>query len=91
MSFVGPRPLPADIILSEKYFSLAKKRCSVLPGLTGYAQVRYVGIKRSLIEKIKLDIEYVDKKTWFLFIKIIIMTFKVIFVRFIFNKKGKTL
>ena len=80
MSFVGPRPWITDY---AKYFTAEQmKRLDVLPGITGLAQVSGRN-DISIIEKINLDIEYVEKINIFLDIKIIFKTFISIF-----SKKG---
>lgn len=80
MSFIGPRPWITDY---AKYFTSEQmKRLDVLPGITGLAQVNGRN-DISIIEKINLDIEYVEKINIFLDIKIIFKT-----VTSIFSKKG---
>lgn len=90
MSFVGPRPLPLKI-----FNKITKKkriiRCSVRPGVTGYSQVRYKGKKRSLNEKVDLDIFYIKKINLWEYFNILFLTPLVIIKRFIFNQTGKTL
>ena len=54
------------------------KRHNVIPGISGYAQVN----GRNLIswkEKFKLDLYYVENQSFFLDLKIIIMTFIRVF------------
>jgi lipopolysaccharide/colanic/teichoic acid biosynthesis glycosyltransferase len=91
MSFVGPRPLTREVLISKSSSPSAYKRSSVLPGLTGYTQAKYTGSRRSFDQKLKIDLEYVDKKTCLLLFKILFMTIKVLFVRFKHNKTGETL
>lgn len=76
MSIVGPRPLPVSYL---PYFSKAEdKRHQVLPGLTGLAQVS--GRNRfSWAEKFKSDLEYIEKASVALDLKIIFKTFSAIF------------
>ena len=82
MSFVGPRPLLEEYL--EKYSKYEKKRHSVKPGITGLAQINPdpSGVK-SWKNSIKLDIYYTSNVSFFLDLKIIIKTFKLI----IFKKK----
>ncbi|SCW72533.1 Sugar transferase involved in LPS biosynthesis (colanic, teichoic acid) [Sphingobium faniae] len=56
MSFIGPRPLlpPTIAIMREK----GVRRCSVRPGLTGWAQTKG-GQLLSLHEKLELDLWYI--------------------------------
>ena len=75
MSLVGPRPaLPS---LYEKYGDLANKRCSVRPGMTGWAQVNG-NIYLSWEERLRLDSEYVDHVSFMLDLKIIIKTVAIV-------------
>jgi lipopolysaccharide/colanic/teichoic acid biosynthesis glycosyltransferase len=72
MSLVGPRPLLMQYL--SRYNSEQIKRHNVKPGITGWAQVN----GRNAIsweEKFKLDVEYVEKQSFLLDIKIIWMTF----------------
>jgi len=76
MSFIGPRPLLLEYL---SLYSLEQmKRHNVVPGLSGYAQVN----GRNLIswkEKFKLDLYYVEHQSFFLDLKILILTFKYVF------------
>ncbi len=57
MSFVGPRPLLTEYL--SRYSPEQRRRHSVLPGLTGYSQVR--GRNRvSWDQRLKDDVWYVD-------------------------------
>ncbi|BAV65625.1 sugar transferase [Sphingobium cloacae] len=57
MSFIGPRPLlpPTIAVMQDK----GERRCSVRPGLTGWAQTKG-GQLLSLSEKLDLDLWYID-------------------------------
>lgn len=80
MSFIGPRPWITDY---AKYFTTEQmRRLDVLPGITGLAQASGRNAI-SIIEKIDLDVEYVDNISFLLDLKIIFMT-----IGSIFNKKG---
>jgi lipopolysaccharide/colanic/teichoic acid biosynthesis glycosyltransferase len=71
MSIVGPRPC----ILSEyeTYLPWQRQRCMAMPGLTGLWQVS--GKNRTTFEEmVRLDIRYGQSKTWWLDIKIILLT-----------------
>lgn len=71
MSLVGPRPLLIKYL--ERYTPEQARRHEVKPGITGWAQVN----GRNAIsweEKFRFDIEYVEKQTFMLDIKIIWMT-----------------
>lgn len=57
MAFIGPRPWIEEYY--EWFSEEQKRRCEVLPGLSGLAQVKgRNGL--SITDKIKFDIEYVD-------------------------------
>ncbi len=78
MSFVGPRPLLVQYL--ELYDDKQKRRHEVRPGLTGLAQAR----GRNLLtweERFNLDVEYVDKVSLWLDIKILIETVRVVIKR----------
>jgi len=90
MSIVGPRPLPYHLnnqISNEQL----NKRQSVRPGLTGLSQINYKGKKRLLDEKVVLDLKMIINFNIFDYFKIIFLTIPVIFKRFYYNVKGKTL
>ncbi|MDI3472461.1 MAG: hypothetical protein PWQ48_742 [Thermotogaceae bacterium] len=78
MSFVGPRPpVPYYPKKWEEYTEEEKKRFSVRPGITGWAQVN----GRNEIdwpERIKLDVWYVENWSLALDFKIILKSFKVV-------------
>ena len=72
MSLVGPRPLLMQYL--ERYPPEQARRHDVKPGITGWAQVN----GRNAIswkEKFRLDVEYVDKQSFWLDCKILWMTF----------------
>tara|TARA_B100001057_G_C22835545_1_gene945077 strand:+ start:1579 stop:2130 length:552 start_codon:yes stop_codon:yes gene_type:complete len=90
MSIVGPRPLPSNLDLKISKIH-RKLRQSVRPGLTGLSQINFKGPKRSLSEKVVLDISMIKDFNLILYFKIIVLTFPVIFRRFYYNNKGATL
>ncbi len=78
MSLVGPRPLLVEYL--PLYSPEQNRRHDVRPGLSGWAQVN----GRNAIsweEKFKLDVWYVDNRSFLLDIKIIFLTIKKVFVR----------
>lgn len=78
MSLIGPRPEIPDIVrLYSDYDSI---RLLVKPGVTGLAQVNGRG-NLELGETIAYDVEYVNKFSLFLDLKIFIKTFKAVFTR----------
>ena len=87
MSMVGPRPLPKEV--ENKIKSLSKtKRRKVLPGITGMSQINYSGKKRSLNEKINLDIKFIDNYTLYNYFYILLRTPIVLVYRFFKNKSS---
>ncbi len=72
MSFVGPRPA----LFNQNDLIALRTQCGVhelVPGLTGWAQIN--GRDELFIpEKVKLDAEYLKKKSFRLDLKIIILT-----------------
>ena len=72
MSLVGPRPLLMQYL--SRYSPEQARRHEVKPGITGWAQVS----GRNAIsweEKFKYDVEYVEKQSFLLDLKILWMTF----------------
>jgi undecaprenyl phosphate N,N'-diacetylbacillosamine 1-phosphate transferase len=80
MSFVGPRPLLVEYL--NKYSNYEKKRHLVKPGITGLAQVNpSASGKKAWKESIKLDIYYVSRVSFFLDMKILYNTARIIVLR----------
>ncbi len=78
MSLVGPRPLlPEYLPLYTPYQAI---RHSVLPGITGWAQVNGRNAL-SWEEKFEFDIWYVANRSFWLDVKIIFLTVKKVVVR----------
>ncbi|KTD04599.1 sugar transferase [Fluoribacter gormanii] len=78
MSFVGPRPLLIEYL--SLYNSEQKRRHDVKPGITGLAQVN----GRNALNwegKFALDLWYVDHQSFYLDIKILMLTFKKVLIR----------
>lgn len=79
MSFVGPRPeCPA---IADDYCQVVpefKYRLKVKAGLTGYAQV-YGKYNTTPYDKLKLDLTYIENYSFLLDLKLIALTFKVMF------------
>jgi lipopolysaccharide/colanic/teichoic acid biosynthesis glycosyltransferase len=77
MSLVGPRP---EVLTWEDYRPWQRRRFEVTPGITGLWQVS--GKNRlTFAEMIDLDIRYVDERSVWLDLKIILKTFPVIFFK----------
>ncbi len=76
MSLIGPRPLLVSYL--PWYTEREKLRHTVRPGLTGLAQVS----GRNFIEwdkRLEKDVEYVEKLSFFMDLKVLWMTVKVVF------------
>ena len=78
MHLVGPRP---DIPEMVRYYEpWQKKKFSVKPGVTGLAQINGRGLLR-FKETLELDVEYVEKKSINLDLKILFKTIKATILR----------
>lgn len=78
MSLVGPRPLLMEYL--PLYSPEQRRRHEVRPGITGWAQVN----GRNAIsweEKFRLDVWYVDNRSFFLDLRILALTIRKVFVR----------
>ena len=78
MSFIGPRPLLVEYL--PLYNEKQKKRHNVKPGITGWAQVN----GRNAIswqKKFDLDVWYVENLSFWLDLKIMLLTFYKVFKR----------
>jgi sugar transferase EpsL len=78
MSLVGPRPLLMKYL--DRYSDEQMRRHDVVPGFTGWAQVNG---RNALTwqEKFRLDVWYVDHWTFWLDIRILLMTIGKVFRR----------
>lgn len=86
MSLVGPRPLLMEYL--PLYTPEQARRHEVRPGITGWAQIN----GRNAIsweEKFALDVWYVDNRTFWLDIKILLLTLKKVFVREGISQEGQ--
>ncbi|OIN03900.1 sugar transferase [Shewanella algae] len=78
MSLVGPRPLLMQYL--PLYSPEQARRHEVRPGVTGWAQIN----GRNAIsweDKFKLDVWYVDNRSFWLDIKILLLTLKKVFIK----------
>ena len=85
MSLVGPRPLPT--IYLERYSTEQAQRHDVRPGITGWAQVN----GRSGLtwkRQFELDLWYVNNRTFWLDLKILILTIVTVFKRENISEEG---
>jgi len=81
MSFVGPRPECPPV--ADQYCRDIPEfafRLKVKAGLTGYAQV-YGKYNTTPYDKLKLDLTYIASYSFLLDIKLVMLTFKVLFQR----------
>jgi lipopolysaccharide/colanic/teichoic acid biosynthesis glycosyltransferase len=78
MSLVGPRPLLVQYL--ERYSPEQARRHDVLPGITGWAQING---RNALTweEKFRLDVWYVDHRSFWLDIKILLINFWKVIIR----------
>jgi lipopolysaccharide/colanic/teichoic acid biosynthesis glycosyltransferase len=87
MSLVGPRPLLMEYL--PLYSEEQMRRQEVKPGITGWAQIN----GRNAItweEKFKLDVWYVDNRSLFLDLKILLLTIWKVFTREGISPKGRS-
>lgn len=71
MSLVGPRPLPMRYL--PRYTPEQARRHETLPGVTGWAQIN----GRNSLDwetKFRYDIEYVDRRTFWMDVRILLLT-----------------
>jgi len=75
MSIVGPRP--EIVTITNKYAERQKEIYDFKPGITGISQING---RQTLTpdERIKMEIEYYNKATFFSDLKVIFKTFKVV-------------
>ena len=73
MSFVGPRPALSN---QEDLISLRSTQGvdQILPGLTGWAQINGRD-ELPIAEKVKMDAEYLERRSFFFDLKILWLTF----------------
>ncbi len=79
MSLVGPRPERPEI--AAQYKEIIPEfdfRLKVKAGLTGYAQV-YGKYNTTPYDKLKLDLTYIENYSIWLDIKLLLLTFKILF------------
>ncbi|MDN3652657.1 sugar transferase [Thalassotalea ponticola] len=78
MSLVGPRPLLVEYL--PLYNKEQARRHEVRPGITGWAQVNGRN-SLSWSDKFKLDVWYVEHQSFWLDIKILLLTVKKVFIK----------
>ena len=78
MSLVGPRPLLMEYL--PLYDSHQYRRHEVRPGITGWAQINGRNAL-SWEDKFELDVWYIENRSFWLDIKILLLTVKKVLVR----------
>ena len=86
LSLVGPRPLLMEYL--PRYNSRQRRRHEVRPGLTGWAQVNGRNAV-SWSERFELDVWYVDHRSFWLDLKILLLTLRVVLSRRGVNAQGE--
>jgi lipopolysaccharide/colanic/teichoic acid biosynthesis glycosyltransferase len=74
MSLVGPRP--EQLYLLDRYPADGMRRFEVMPGLTGWWQVN--GRPQPMYEHLSYDLYYVDHQSFWLDMRIILMTVRAV-------------
>lgn len=85
MAIVGPRPLLVKYL--DRYTPTQRRRQEIRPGLTGLA-MSTVRNSAGWDKKFELDVEYVDKVSFLLDLKIILCTIKIVLRREGINEPG---
>ncbi len=84
MSLIGPRPEILEIIddITKKY-PLFKKRLLVKPGLTGWAQVKYMYVNKinNMNKKLSYDLYYINNLSFIFDLKILLYTIETVLFR----------
>ena len=86
MSLVGPRPLLMEYL--PLYTAEQSRRHDLRPGVTGWAQVNGRNAL-SWEEKFEMDVWYVDNRSFWLDLKILLLTVKKVVVREGINAAGE--
>jgi sugar transferase EpsL len=76
LSLIGPRPLLKEYL--PYYTQEEKRRHSVLPGLTGWAQIHGRN-NLNFDERLKMDTWYADNLSWQLDLYILLATIRIVF------------
>lgn len=86
MSLVGPRPLLMEYL--PLYSTEQFRRHEVRPGITGWAQVNGRNAL-SWPERFALDVWYVDNRTFWLDVRIMVLTVRKVFAREGIHEQGR--
>jgi len=84
MSFVGPRPERPEFVNGFKEdIPFYSRRHSVLPGLTGWAQVmyKYTASSQETLEKLQYDLYYIKNRSFLLYMIILLRTVRIVLTR----------
>jgi lipopolysaccharide/colanic/teichoic acid biosynthesis glycosyltransferase len=79
MSLVGPRPEAPDRV--KHYSDWQRQRLSVIPGLTGLAQVNGLREQHSSEAKARFDLQYIFHWSMFLDLSLLVQTVWILFQR----------
>jgi lipopolysaccharide/colanic/teichoic acid biosynthesis glycosyltransferase len=82
MSLIGPRPERSEVVAElEKVCPEFNKRHIVRPGITGLAQIRngYTSSVDGAIQKLRVDLEYIERQKWSAELQILAGTVPMIF------------
>jgi len=83
MSIVGPRPERPEIARElEKVIPYFRERENVMPGLTGWAQIRhpYGRTAEDAVRKLEYDLYYIKHMSLALDLQIVLSTLRIIFL-----------
>ncbi len=84
MSFVGPRPeRPEFVSRFKEDIPFYSRRHSVMPGLTGWAQVmyKYTSSPEETLEKLQYDLYYIKNRSFLLYMIILLRTVRIVLTR----------
>ena len=81
MSLVGPRPESRERV--RHYSAWQRQRLTVIPGLTGLAQVRGLREEHSSEEKARFDLQYIGQWSLFLDLSLLLQTAWALLMRFV--------
>ena len=81
MSLVGPRPERPEIVSElEKHIPFYSERMHVMPGMTGWAQIRYPygNSRKDAARKLEYDLYYMKHLTFSLDLQIVLSTLRIV-------------
>lgn len=74
MNLVGPRPERPHLATALAWIPGYADRLEVKPGMTGLAQVRGWRGDTSIMERVKCDLDYIQRRSWWLDTRILALT-----------------